>query len=145
MVEIISFEKAIQESAQFSKCHLLLGSTACCPDIFHHYLSDNDGQVFTLNYDLLLCWPLMHKDMQLDDPITLSVNDGFGNDEDDPDADYVLWQGETAAHAAKVHFLHGALHLFDARNELQKLPGPERMSTLSIERARPSKPMSFRC
>jgi hypothetical protein len=31
-----------------------------------------------------------------------------------------VWQGETASHSAKVHFLHGALHLFDAGSELQK-------------------------
>ncbi len=80
----------------------------------------NDGQVFTLNYDLLLYWTLMHEDMPFGDSLELSTNDGFGNDEDDPDADYVVWQGETGAHSARVHFLHGALHLFDAGTELQK-------------------------
>ena len=81
------------------------------------------GQIYTLNYDLLLYWILMHDDELLDgsDPtIEFSASDGFGNEEDDPDADYVVWQGETGAHSAKVHFLHGALHLFDAGNELQK-------------------------
>jgi hypothetical protein len=62
----------------------------------------------------------MHDDMPFANPIPLANNDGFGNDEDDPLADYVVWQGETAAHSARVHFLHGALHLFDAGNELQK-------------------------
>jgi hypothetical protein len=62
----------------------------------------------------------MHDDMPFAEPIELVASDGFGNDEDDPDADYVVWQGETAAHSAKVHFLHGALHLFDAGNDLQK-------------------------
>ncbi len=81
---------------------------------------NNDGQVYTLNYDLLLYWTLMHEGAPFDDPVQLSTNDGFGNDESDPNADYVVWQGETGAHSAKVHFLHGALHLFDAGNELQK-------------------------
>jgi hypothetical protein len=219
VVDVIDFDGAIADSAQFSKRHLLLGngfSIACCPNIFHygslfsradfssnpnlvrvfdllgtqdfeiairhleacaklvpiyipahptattemlsdaaalkeillttiahnhpnipgdipdekfwacrrflaHFLgSPNDGQVFTLNYDLLLYWTLMHEDMPFADPIELSAADGFGNDEDDPHADYVVWQGETAAHGAKVHFLHGALHLFDAGNEIQK-------------------------
>lgn len=80
----------------------------------------NDGQIFTLNYDLLLYWTMMHEDHPFGDKIDLAYNDGFGNDEDDPDADYVVWQGETGAHNASVHFLHGALHLFDAGNELQK-------------------------
>ncbi|WP_082537476.1 MULTISPECIES: DUF4917 family protein [unclassified Aureimonas] len=82
--------------------------------------ANNDGQVYTLNYDLLLYWTLMHGDNPFGEAINLATNDGFGNDEDDPLADYVVWQGEVAAHSAKVHFLHGALHLFDAGMELQK-------------------------
>lgn len=63
----------------------------------------------------------MHEDNPVDTIAQpLRKNDSFGNDEDDPDADYVVWQGETAAHSANVHFLHGALHLFDAGSELQK-------------------------
>lgn len=62
----------------------------------------------------------MHDDMPFDDPIDLSINDGFGNDEDAPDAEYVVWQGETNAHSACIHFLHGALHLFDSGKELLK-------------------------
>lgn len=90
-----------------------------CRQFLSHFLA-SDGQVFTLNYDLLLYWTLMHDDMPFDEPIPLATNDGFGNDEDDPDADYVVWQGETGAHDARVHFLHGALHLFDSGAELKK-------------------------
>ena len=39
MPEIITFEQAIADSAQYSKRHLLLGngfSIACCADIFHY-------------------------------------------------------------------------------------------------------------
>lgn len=93
-----------------------------CRTFLRYFLgTGNDGQVFTLNYDLLMYWALMHEDNPfIANPSDIATNDGFGNDEDDPDADYVVWQGETAAHSAKVHFLHGALHLFDAGNELQK-------------------------
>lgn len=92
-----------------------------CRTFLAYFLGPNDGQVFTLNYDLLLYWTLMHEDNPFAaSPAMLTTSDGFGNDEDDPTADYVVWQGETAAHAAKVHFLHGALHLFDAGNDLQK-------------------------
>lgn len=90
-----------------------------CRRFLAHFLA-NDGQVFTLNYDLLLYWTLMHGDRPFDDPIPLVTNDGFGNNEDEPDADYVVWQGETGAHNARVHFLHGALHLFDSGTELKK-------------------------
>lgn len=92
-----------------------------CRRFLSHFLSGgNAGSVFTLNYDLLLYWTLMHDDMGFDDPIVLSKNDAFGNDEDDPDADYVVWQGETGAHDANIHYLHGALHLFDSGSELKK-------------------------
>lgn len=91
-----------------------------CRRFLAHFLTEGRGQVFTLNYDLLLYWTLMHEDMPFDEPIELGKNDGFGNDEDDPDADYVVWHGETGAHSARVHFLHGALHLFDSGSELKK-------------------------
>lgn len=234
LVDVISFAAAIEDSAQYTKRHLLLGngfSIACCPDIFHYgslfeeadfsrnpdlrrvfevlntqdfevainnleagarltpiyapavadaadrmmtdaaalkeillatiagnhpdipadiadekfwscrrFLEnfigpDNDGQVYTLNYDLLLYWTVMHEDMPFGEEVNLSTNDAFGNDEDDPEADYVVWQGETAAHSAKIHFLHGALHFFDAGNELQKFTWV-RTNTRLIDQAR---------
>ncbi|TIT19086.1 MAG: DUF4917 family protein [Mesorhizobium sp.] len=92
-----------------------------CRHFLSHFLSGaKAGCVFTLNYDLLLYWTLMHGDMPFGAPINLATNDGFGNDEDAPDADYVVWQGETNAHSACVMFLHGALHLFDSGKELLK-------------------------
>lgn len=62
----------------------------------------------------------MHDDMPFGEPIRLAISDGFGNDEDEPDAEYVVWQGETNAHGACVMFLHGALHLFDTGKDLVK-------------------------
>ena len=93
-----------------------------CRQFLSHFLGpDRDGYVFTLNYDLLLYWALMYEDNSFQaQSLELGTNDGFGNDEDHPDADYVVWQGETAAHTARVHFLHGSLHLFDSGAELQK-------------------------
>lgn len=90
-----------------------------CRAFLSHFLTAG-GQVFTLNYDLLLYWTLMHDDNPFGKQINLARNDGFGNDEDDPDAEYVVWQGEVGAHDARVHFLHGALHLFDSGSELRK-------------------------
>lgn len=93
-----------------------------CRRFLAHFARDNGGgQIFSLNYDLLLYWPLMHEDQPaFGELVHLEKNDGFGNDEDDPNADYVVWQGETAAHSASVHFLHGALHLYDSGAELKK-------------------------
>lgn len=92
-----------------------------CRRFLSHFLGDGnkDGKVYTLNYDLLLYWTLMHDDMGFDDPIALAANDGFGRDED-TEPEYVNWMGESSAHGQRVHYLHGALHLFDAGAELQK-------------------------
>jgi hypothetical protein len=78
------------------------------------------GKIYTMNYDLLLYWALMHEE---DDPlerIALNHDDGFRKDQEDFDAPYVEWQGEGAAHGQNIHYLHGALHLFDAGHQLQK-------------------------
>jgi len=93
-----------------------------CRQFLSHFLgSDQDGKVYTLNYDLLLYWALMHdEDSEMGfDPISLNKNDGFGRDED-TEPEYVNWMGESSAHGQRVHYLHGALHLFDAGAELQK-------------------------
>jgi hypothetical protein len=92
-----------------------------CRKFLSHFLGDanKDGKVYTLNYDLLLYWTLMHEDMGFDEPIDLAANDGFGRDED-TEPEYVNWMGESSAHKQRVHYLHGALHLFDSGAELQK-------------------------
>lgn len=92
-----------------------------CRKFLAHFLGPHNakGKVYTLNYDLLLYWTLMHEDNPFDDPIDLETNDGFGRDED-TDPEYVNWMGESGAHSQRVHYLHGALHLFDAGAELQK-------------------------
>jgi hypothetical protein len=73
-----------------------------------------NGSIYTLNYDILLYWTLMHTDV---DEVNLYADDGFRAPEDDLDAEYISWQ---SYHKTTVHYLHGALHLFDAGHELQK-------------------------
>lgn len=92
-----------------------------CRRFLSHFLGEQnkDGKVYTLNYDLLLYWAVMHDDMGFDDPIELAANDGFGRDED-TEPDYVNWMGESGANKQRVHYLHGAIHLFDGGSELQK-------------------------
>lgn len=108
---------------------------ACRKFLANFLAGKKAGYVFSLNYDLLLYWALMHDDMPFEDPIHLNTNDGFGNDEDDPETDYVVWHGETGAHTANIHFLHGALHLFDAGHELQKYTWVRRQERL-VDQAR---------
>lgn len=93
---------------------------ACRQFLSYFLTKENDGRVYSLNYDLLLYWALMHEDNPFTDKIELICNDGFGEDEDVDDADYVIWKAESSSNKQRVHFLHGALHLFDGGAELKK-------------------------
>lgn len=98
---------------EFEACRLFLAN----------FISpDQKGKVYTFNYDLLLYWTLMHETDELDfGHVPLIHDDGFRKDPDDLDADYVEWQGEGASNTGQnIHYLHGALHLFDAGHQLQK-------------------------
>lgn len=75
----------------------------------------NFERIFTLNYDLLLYWALMHDEIEPD----VACDDGFRKPEDDYEASYVTWEPENT-YEQNVYYLHGALHLFDAGTELQK-------------------------
>ena len=72
------------------------------------------GSVYTLNYDLLLYWALMHTELQPE----IKFDDGLRTP-DDGDAEYVTWDVEKTD-GQNIFYLHGALHLYDAGAELQK-------------------------
>ena len=100
-----------------------------CRIFLSHFLGDegSKGQVYTLNYDLLLYWTLMQDDYISGGNIVLEKRDGFGRVDPDDfgewDLDWenrpLVWKGETS-YTQKVHYLHGALHLFDSGSELLK-------------------------
>lgn len=90
---------------------------AACRRFLSYFLAEKKGNVYTTNYDLLLYWAAMQDEV---DSIKLHHDDGFGKDPDDYNAEYVMWHGESKAHGQRVHYLHGALHLFDAGRQLQK-------------------------
>ena len=88
-----------------------------------YFVGENEkGNIYTLNYDLLLYWVLMHEEETFvaTQKIELSKDDGFGKEKGNEEASYVIWKGESNAHGQRVHYLHGALHLFDAGKELKK-------------------------
>ena len=80
------------------------------------FLRNFDGSVYTANYDLLLYWVLMHFK---DTAQKIRCNDGFQKDEDEPEADFVSWDGGSG-HKQNIFFLHGALHVFDAETKIEK-------------------------
>jgi hypothetical protein len=92
-----------------------------CRTFLANFIGDGvGGKIYTMNYDLLLYWAVMHEEEDPENLISLQHDDGFRKDGDDYDAPYVEWQGEGAAHGQCIHYLHGALHLFDAGHQLQK-------------------------
>lgn len=74
----------------------------------------NFKDVYTLNYDLLLYWAIMHE--ELGPPI--EFDDGFRTP-DTGQEDYVTWDIQKTDRQ-NVHYLHGALHIFDADHEIKK-------------------------
>jgi len=93
----------------------------CCRTFLSNFVSEqSEGKIYTMNYDLLLYWALMHEEQDPKKKIALRHDDGFRKDQNQFDAPYVEWQGEGAAHGQNIHYLHGALHLFDAGHQLQK-------------------------
>lgn len=75
----------------------------------------NFSSTYTFNYDLLLYWVHMHTP----EGVQPSSDDGFRKSEDDFDAEYVVWE-PGQSHEQNMHYLHGALHVFDAGTEIQK-------------------------
>jgi Domain of unknown function (DUF4917) len=79
------------------------------------FLANFDGgRIFTVNYDLLLYWTLL-QDLEP----RFRTDDGF-RDPDDPDADYVIWDGYESE-GQRIYHLHGGLHLYDAGSWLKKI------------------------
>lgn len=76
---------------------------------------DSNGHIFTTNYDLLLYWVLMSNQSQLS-----NIVDGFGREyieKEEYTADFEPEFGDLEwghnQESQHIHYLHGALHLFD--------------------------------
>ena len=90
-----------------------------CFSFLSDYL-DNDGKVFSTNYDLLLYWVLMRN-------ASKSAIDGFGkeleNEEEvkkgeNPEFSELIWGPNKEKQS--VFYVHGALHLFDSGIDIIK-------------------------
>jgi Domain of unknown function (DUF4917) len=93
-------------------------STACAN--FLRLFLESGGNIYTTNYDLLLYWVLMRQGVA--NPI-----DGFGreienpveaNEGEDQEWSELRWGPNQAEQ--NIHYLHGALHLFDAGADVVK-------------------------
>lgn len=82
---------------------------AACKQFLSHFKN-----VYTLNYDLLLYWATMQTEVAPNVP----RDDGFREPDDGP-CEYVTWDIEKTDNQS-IHYLHGALHVFDAGAEIQK-------------------------
>ncbi len=77
------------------------------------FLSNFQGY-YTINYDLLLYWALMHGK---DKNPTVQFQDGFGKT--DATDDYVTWHIESVGDQ-NLYYLHGALHIYADGPEIKK-------------------------
>lgn len=83
--------------------------------------------IFTLNYDLLLFWTTMrYKELKDNDffkndsEARLNISDGFGNIGTETQKDYVVFKNDNSNYYQTIHYLHGALHIFDNKHEIIK-------------------------
>lgn len=90
-----------------------------CAGFLNSFLS-NEGHIFTTNYDLLLYWVLMRNEIE-------NAIDGFGRDAEETDEwvepddrDYSELRWGKYKGIQTVHYLHGALQLFDTGIEVIK-------------------------
>jgi hypothetical protein len=118
-------EKLIQTVAHnhpFNPSIIENGKYDACIKFLSNFI-DTKGNIYTINYDLLLYWCLMYGwDRKL---ILTQPNDGFGRDVEFQSgevyvSDYLTWQGDKNAHGQNIHYLHGALHIYDRGHEVEK-------------------------
>lgn len=96
-------------------------SVACAK--FLGLFLNNGGHVFTTNYDLLLYWVLMRNL----DALQVEPSDGFGREPENPDPSIppeewdwspLFWGPNKATQ--NIHYVHGALPMFDEGYRLVK-------------------------
>jgi len=116
--------KAMQDDAEGLREVLVSAIAGSHPEM-PNAISDTNAQlcraflanfehIYTLNYDLLLYWVLMRDELKPE----IMCDDGFRSPED-KEAEYVTWEPENVS-GQNIHYLHGALHIFDAGVEIQK-------------------------
>jgi len=117
-----------------SKCHPLNPKAISEEQYFscRNFLNNFSGKIYTLNYDLILYWVLMHF---LDDKENrLPCDDGFRTSEKNEDV--ISWE-IGREHDQNINYLHGALHIFSKNDEITKYTWQNKDKTI-IEQVRES-------
>lgn len=73
-----------------------------------HFLAMFD-EIFSVNYDLLMCWARNKDNLA---PVRFDSDDGFRTRQ--------TWEGLGRGSGQNVHFLHGALHLYEDEAGIRK-------------------------
>jgi len=102
-----SLIRALLETHMIDTTELSDAYKRSCGDFLKPYFN-----VFTTNYDLLLYWVERANE-------GLQGYDGFGNDENNDAADYVVFT-ERIGGKKGCFFLHGALHIYRFNGQLRK-------------------------
>jgi hypothetical protein len=79
-----------------------------CREFLKHF-----SDIYTVNYDLLLYWALMHDEK----PPKVACDDGFRMPESGQE-EWVTW--DVNLPKQNIHYLHGALHIYEDGPEIRK-------------------------
>ena len=133
MRNIITFQQALRDSESLGKRHLLLGngfSIACKPDIFYYGTLFERADFSAIPEALSVFAVSETQDFEvairtLDNgskllPIYASESASAAVTMQQQASGLKELSISTAAHSGNIHYLHGALHLFDSGSELLK-------------------------
>jgi hypothetical protein len=135
--------KEIEEDAEnlkkilidaISKCHPLNPKSISEEQYFscRNFLNNFSGKIYTLNYDLILYWVLMH--FLDDEENRLPCDDGFRTSGENEDV--ISWE-IGREHDQNINYIHGALHIFSKNDEITKYTWRNKDSSI-IEQVRES-------
>lgn len=118
-----------------SKCHPLNPKSISEEQYLscRNFLNNFRGKIYTLNYDLILYWVLMH--FLDDEKNKLTCNDGFGYSE--KNEDFVYWE-IGREHNQNINYIHGALHIFSKNDEIMKYTWRNKKDRTIIEQVQES-------
>jgi uncharacterized protein with PIN domain len=72
------------------------------------------GKIFTLNYDLLVYWTVLQRNLS---PPAVVMKDGFGR----PGGGPLTWSQPIRADGQEIFYLHGAMHYYVEHHQVRKL------------------------